>query len=113
MSRRTDFHIAHAVSAISAAPDPKACSRIFQKTVAAFKIDALACGEVDLAAPERTVFYAMTWPDSYRRFYFSTGLNRRDPLLEALKGRHEPLTWSELQRDGKTWPIIGTKACPC
>jgi len=110
VSRRTDFHIAHAVSAISAAPDPKACSRIFQKTVAAFKIDAFACGEVDLAAPERTVFYAMTWPDSYRRFYFSTGLNRRDPLLEALKGRHEPLTWSELQRDGKTWPIIGTKA---
>lgn len=109
MSRRTDFHIANAVSAISAAPDPKTCSRIFRKAIAAFSIDAFACGEVDLTALERTVFYAIAWPDSFRNFYFTTGLHRRDPLLGALKGRHEPLTWSELQRDRKKWSTIGTK----
>ncbi len=110
MSRQTDFHIANVVSAMSAAPDPKACTRIFRKAVAAFKIDAFACGEVDLTALDRTVFYAIAWPDSYRRFYFGTGLDRRDPLLDALKGRHEPLAWSELQRDRKKWSMIGTKA---
>ena len=56
MNTRTDCDIAHAVSAISIAPDPKACSRIFLKAIAAFKIDTFACGEVDLAVPERTVF---------------------------------------------------------
>jgi DNA-binding CsgD family transcriptional regulator len=106
----TDSTIAHAVSAISAAPDPKACSRIFRKAVTAFKVTAFACGEVDLAAPERTVFYAIAWPDTFRSFYFGTGLNLRDPLLAALKGRHEPLTWAELQRDRKKWSVIGTKA---
>jgi hypothetical protein len=55
VSRRTDFDIADAVSAISAAPDPKACSRIFRKAIAAFDIDAFASGEIDLAALERTV----------------------------------------------------------
>jgi LuxR family transcriptional regulator, quorum-sensing system regulator BjaR1 len=110
VSRRTDFHIANAVAALSAAPDPKACLRIFRRAIAPFKIDSFACGEVDLAAPERTVFYAIDWPDSYRRFYFGNGLSQRDPLLEALKGRHEPLTWSELQRDRKQWSAIGTRA---
>ena len=101
MSRRTDVNIANAVSAISAAPDPRACSRIFRKAVAAFKVNSFASGEVDLAVPERTVFYVIAWPDTYRRFYFGNGLNLRDPLLDALKGRHEPLTWSELQLDRK------------
>jgi LuxR family quorum sensing-dependent transcriptional regulator len=110
LSHQTDFQIANAVFAMSIAPDPKACTRIFRKAVAAFKIDSFACGEVDLTVPERTVFYAIAWPDSYRRFYFGSGLNRRDPLLEALKGRHEPLAWSEFMQDRSKWPAIGTKA---
>ena len=69
VSRRTDFEIADAVSAISAAPDPKACSRIFRKAIAAFKIDAFVCGEIDLAALERAVFYAIGWPDTWHKFY--------------------------------------------
>ena len=108
MFRRTDFDIANAVSAISAAPDPKACSRIFRKAIAAFKIDAFASGEVDLAAPERTVFYAIGWPDTWHKFYVGAGVILRDPVVNALKHRHGPFTWSELWRDGK-WPAAGTK----
>jgi LuxR family quorum sensing-dependent transcriptional regulator len=108
VNTRTDCDIAHAVSAISIAPDPKACSRIFLKAIAAFKIDTFACGEVDLAALERTVFYAIGWPDTFRKFYFGAGVIRRDPIVDALKRRHEPFTWSELRRDRK-WPAAGTK----
>jgi hypothetical protein len=64
VNARTEFEIANAVAAISAAPDPKVCSRIFEKTIAAFGIDTFACGEVDLRALERTVFYAVGWPDA-------------------------------------------------
>ena len=108
MSRRTDFDIANAVSAISAAPDPKACSRIFRKAIAAFNIDAFACGEIDLAALERTVFYAIGWPDTWHKFYVGTGVILRDPVIAALKQRHGPFTWSELRRDGK-YSAAGTK----
>ena len=105
---KTDSDIAEAVSGISAAPDPKACTLIFRTAVAAFDVDTFACGEVDLAALDRTVFYAIGWPDSWRKFYLSSGLLRRDPLIEALRRQHEPFTWSELQRDRK-WSTIGTR----
>jgi LuxR family transcriptional regulator, quorum-sensing system regulator BjaR1 len=104
-----DFDIADAISAISAAPDPKTCSRLFLKAIAAFKINMFACGEVDLAAPERTVFFAVNWPEAFRNFYFETGLMRRDPILAALRHRHAPFTWSDLRRDGKL-SMAGSKA---
>src|SRR5882672_6043744 len=108
MSARADCDIAHAVSALSIAPDPKACSRIFTKAIAAFQIDAFASGEVDLAAMERTVFYAIGWPDTFRKFYLGAGVIQRDPLLDALKRHHVPFTWSELRLDRKEW-TIGSK----
>ncbi len=109
MTAHTDLEIADATSAIFAAPDPKACSRIFRKTIAAFDVDSFACGEVDLTALERTVFYAIGWPDTWRDFYVNSGLIRRDPLLEALKRRHVPFTWSELRRD-RTFSAAGSEA---
>jgi len=105
---RTDFDIARLVAAISVAPDPKACVRLFRNAVSVFGRDTFACGEVDLEMPERTVFYALAWPESFRKFYFETGVNRRDPLVEALRERHEPFTWSELQLDRKM-TTLGTK----
>jgi LuxR family quorum sensing-dependent transcriptional regulator len=108
MIARTYGDIANAVSAIWVAPDPKACSRIFVKAIAAFEIDAFASGEVDLAALDRTVFYAIGWPDSWHKFYVGGGVIRRDPVIAALKQRHGPFTWSELRRDGK-FPEAGTK----
>jgi LuxR family quorum sensing-dependent transcriptional regulator len=107
--RQTDFDIATAVSAVSAAPDPKACSRIFRKAIAAFNIDTFACGEVDLTALERTVFYAVGWPDAFRKVYLEAGLLQRDPLLESLKGQPAPFTWSELRKDQKLL-AFGSKA---
>jgi LuxR family transcriptional regulator, quorum-sensing system regulator BjaR1 len=97
----TELDIAKAVSAMLAAVDPKACSLIFRRTIATFEIDTFACGEVDLANLERTVFYAIGWPDTWRKFYVGSGMVRRDPLLDALKQRQAPFTWSELRLDRK------------
>jgi len=103
-----DFEIAKAVSAISVAPDPTICTRIFQRAVLAFDARGFACGEVDFRVPERTVFYAFDWPKAWRDFYLQRGLKQRDPLVEALKRHREPFTWSELRRDRK-WSSIGTQ----
>jgi LuxR family quorum sensing-dependent transcriptional regulator len=92
---------ADTVSALTAAPDPKGCARIFRKTLATFEVDTFACGEVDLDALERTVFYAIGWPDSWRKFYLGTAMVRRDPIVDAMKTRHAPFTWSDLRRDRK------------
>jgi len=105
---RTPIDFAKAVSAISIAPNPKACIQIFQKAVSTFEADAFVCGEVDLRAIERTVFYAISWPDAWRDFYFNNGMLKRDPLLDSLKGRHEPFTWTQLRRE-RRWPAIGTQ----
>jgi LuxR family quorum sensing-dependent transcriptional regulator len=109
VNARTDFDIANAVSAISVAADPKACLRIFSRAIARFGIENFACGEVDLGALARTVFYVICWPDRWLKFYIDSGLMQRDPLLDALKRHHKPFTWSEVQRDRK-WPSAGTKA---
>src|ERR1700694_494495 len=70
---RTLAGLAQTASAILAAPDPKACSHIFKKAVATFQVDTFACGEVDLEVRERTVLYVISWPESWRKFYMSSG----------------------------------------
>jgi DNA-binding CsgD family transcriptional regulator len=101
MTAPTEFGIADAVAGMLVAADPKACARIFKRTIAKFEIDTFACGEVDLAHLERAVFYAIGWPESWRKFYVESGLIQRDPLLDALRQRHAPFTWSELRADRK------------
>jgi LuxR family transcriptional regulator, quorum-sensing system regulator BjaR1 len=97
------------VSAMLAAADPKSCSRVYRKALATFEVDSFAAGEVDLSKLERTVFYAIGWPDSFRKFYVESGLVHRDPVVEALRHRHVPFTWSELRKDRKL-SILGTEA---
>jgi LuxR family transcriptional regulator, quorum-sensing system regulator BjaR1 len=106
---RTLAAFADAVSAILAAADPKTCSALFAKALAAFEISTFASGEVDLAHLERTVFYAIAWPESFRKFYVSSGLIQRDPLVDALRRRHLPFTWSELRRDRRL-SLLGSEA---
>jgi LuxR family transcriptional regulator, quorum-sensing system regulator BjaR1 len=98
-----------AVSAMWAAPDPKGCVRIFRKVLSAYQINTFASGEIDLADTERTVFYAIGWPDAFRKFYLRSGLLKRDPIVEALKRRRTPFTWSDLRRD-RTLGTLGSEA---
>jgi DNA-binding CsgD family transcriptional regulator len=105
---RTVCEIANTISALSLAPDPDACSEIFHKAVSRFAIDAFSCGEVDLNVLERRVFYSISWPVSFRRFYFGGGMMRRDPMIDALRVYREPFTWSDLRRERK-WKKVGTE----
>jgi DNA-binding CsgD family transcriptional regulator len=82
-----------------------ACADLFRAAIAPFGFDTFACGELDLKVRERTVFYCVDWPDSWRRFYLSEGLVERDPLIDALTFKHQPFTWSELRRDKKLQKI--------
>ncbi len=63
----------------------------------------------DFRDRDRSVFYIIDWPDAWRRFYFHSGLIHRDPLLEALKARRSPYTWTELRAD-RALSAIGTDA---
>jgi LuxR family transcriptional regulator, quorum-sensing system regulator BjaR1 len=104
---RTIAAFADTVSEILAAPDPQSGSRIYRKALATFDVDSFAVGEV--SELERTVFYAIGWPDSFRKFYVEAGLVHRDPVVDALKHWHTPFTWSELRKDRKL-SILGTEA---
>jgi LuxR family transcriptional regulator, quorum-sensing system regulator BjaR1 len=106
---RTIAALADTVSAILAAPDPQSCSRVYRRALAEFDVDSFAVGEVDLSALERTVFYSIGWPDSFRKFYVEAALVHRDPVVEGLRHRQAPFTWSELRRDRKL-SILGTEA---
>ena len=109
VTSRADTEISAAVSAMWAATEPKACTRIFRRVIATFEIDTFASGEVDLAHLDRTVFYAVEWGEAFRKFYMKSGLLRRDPIVEALKRRRTPFTWSDLRRD-RTLGTLGSEA---
>lgn len=78
---------------------PAACGSLFRATIQPHGFDIFACGEVDLADRDRTVFYIIDWPDAWTRFYVGTGMIDRDPLVDALATRREPFTWSDLRAD--------------
>jgi LuxR family quorum sensing-dependent transcriptional regulator len=90
-------------------PDVASCAALFKSAVAPFGFDTFACGEIDLADRDRNVFYIIEWPQKWRDFYVSSGFIERDPLLEALKIRHKPFTWSELSKD-RGFSQIGREA---
>jgi LuxR family transcriptional regulator, quorum-sensing system regulator BjaR1 len=76
-------------------------SRVFRACIAPFGFVTYACGELDLADRDRSVYYLVDWPESWRSFYLKSKLIERDPLIDSLAYRHEPFTWSDLRHDRK------------
>ena len=54
------------------------------------------------------MFYAVNWPEEFRKFYLHSGLMRRDPIVAALQRRRTPFTWSDLRRD-RTLGTLGSE----
>lgn len=75
------------------------CSAAFLKALEHFGIVTFACGEIDTSAKQRTVFFAIEWPERWRTFYLQSGLVSRDPIIDALLLYEGAFTWSELARD--------------
>jgi len=76
-------------------------ARVFRACIAPFGFVTYACGELDLADRDRSVYYIVDWPESWRSFYLKSKLIERDPLIDSLAHRNEPFTWSDLRRDRK------------
>jgi LuxR family transcriptional regulator, quorum-sensing system regulator BjaR1 len=75
--------------------------RVFRACIAPFGFVTYACGELDLADRDRSVYYIVDWPESWRSFYLKSRLIERDPLIDSLAYRREPFTWTDLRRDRK------------
>jgi DNA-binding CsgD family transcriptional regulator len=80
--------------------DIECCAALFREQAAAYGFDTYACGEVDVDERERNVFFIVEWPEAWRKFYLSSGLVERDPLIDALRARRATFTWSDLRKDG-------------
>lgn len=91
------------------APNAEACADIFDAAVRPLGFDTFACGQTDLSDLERNAFYVIRWPPNWRRFYVGSGLIRRDPVVDALRRRREPFTWTDLKRD-RTFSKLGREA---
>jgi DNA-binding CsgD family transcriptional regulator len=74
-----------------------------------FHIDTFSSGEIDLCNRKRTVFHVMEWPESWRRFYFQSGMLEHDPVVEALEHNDGAFTWGEL-RARRSLPIAALEA---
>lgn len=75
------------------------CSAAFQEAIAPYGFDTFACGEIDLDDLDFSTFYALDWPERWRRLYLSSGLVHRDPLIEQISRLRRAFTWSELEDD--------------
>lgn len=76
------------------------CVSAFRAALTPLGIDTFSAGEVDTAHRSRSTFTVIDWPESWRRFYFTSGILERDPLVENLglyDGR--PFTWNDLRAD--------------
>lgn len=94
---------------IAAATTPQKATSAFMAFLNLFDTDTMAAGEIDLAVEARNVFYAIEWPESWRRFYFDSGLQGRDPVVSSLPLYRQAFTWSEL-RTSRRLSQVGSRA---
>jgi len=85
------------------------CKILFRNEIAPYGFDTFACGELDVRDRGRAVFFVIDWSDKWARFYASSGMVDRDPVVDSLATRLEPFTWSDLRAD-RTLPKVGLKA---
>ena len=76
-------------------------ARVFRSSVAPYGFVTFACGELDLTDRNRSAYYVIDWPETWRKFYLGSNFIKRDPIIDSLAHRREPFTWSDLRRDRK------------
>lgn len=78
---------------------PKDCGALFARAIEPFGFDTFACGEVDFVHSERSAFHLIGWPEAWKQFYIKSGLMLRDPLVDELRRRNQPYSWSDLRAE--------------
>ncbi len=74
----------------------KDCTALLRTELGQGGFNTFACGELDLDNKERYAFYVIDWPDEWRQFYLENDLMIDDPIVDALRDRRNPFTWTEL-----------------
>jgi LuxR family quorum sensing-dependent transcriptional regulator len=85
-------------ASLSDAEDVSACASAFRNILSHFGFSVFASGEVDLRDRNRSTLVVVEWPEAWRKFYLEDFVHR-DPLVNALRTRARPFTWSELRED--------------
>lgn len=96
----TELALATALDAILGAARLADATSAFRAALSPLGIDTFSAGDVDTAHRNRATFTVIDWPENWRKFYFSSGIIERDPLVENLglyDGR--PFTWADLRAD--------------
>jgi DNA-binding CsgD family transcriptional regulator len=76
-------------------------AKVFRAAIAPHGFVTYACGELDLRDRDRSVYYVVDWPQSWRDFYLKSKFIEHDPVIDSLAYRHEPFTWTDLRHDRK------------
>ena len=106
----SQFDVTSVYRAITTAGTALQCTKVFIEALKPFGIDTMAAGEVDLADKDLVVFFAIEWPESWRRFYLSSALHERDPVVGSLVDYGStPFTWTDLRNDRRV-SQLGTRA---
>ena len=85
-------------ASLSDADDIGACTSAFRNILSHFGFSVFASGEVDLRDRTRSILAVVEWPEAWRKFYLEDFVYR-DPLVNALRTRARPFTWTELRED--------------
>jgi DNA-binding CsgD family transcriptional regulator len=97
-----------AATAVSEAPTIEICTSLFRDAVAPHGFYVFSCGEVDINDREMSVFSVLHWPQALKDFYLSSNQVQTDPIIETLRHRQSPFTWSDMRAD-RTFAQAGTK----
>jgi DNA-binding CsgD family transcriptional regulator len=62
--------------------------------------DCIACGEIDVEDPRRSIFFVNTWPPEYFDLYRQARAVEFDPIVARLRISSEPFSWSQLSFAG-------------
>ena len=90
----------HFDAQLRAADTPDACATFFGDTIREFGCAGFGSGEILLApAGIQAVQHLTHWPEPWRDAYVTSGLAKRDVILEALARRRTPFTWRDLRAD--------------
>jgi LuxR family quorum sensing-dependent transcriptional regulator len=95
-------------TAVSEAPTIEICTSLFRDAVAPHGFYVFSCGEVDTKDREMSVFSVLHWPQALKDFYISSNQVQTDPIIETLRRRQSPFTWSDMRAD-RTFAQAGTR----
>jgi hypothetical protein len=111
MSRLEETALSQFHARLNSEDSISGCPRQFLKALKPFGIITFACGEIDTAAEQRAVFFAVEWPEKWRNFYYTMRARRGDrglypnfhAVLFAVREEAKEAGWGERVYERFNW----------